>query len=361
MVHRKYDVTKKTVMNWVEQHECVRVWLSKLNGTKRLRALCLWYYCDWAKKSPEELLALKSGFECLDAERLLDRFVVDAAKYPESTRWKSVLSVKSFYRCNYRQLQAEAGKIEYYQVKTQRLPSKRKRLELYQACFNPRNRALVCMVFCSALATDTLSRLKWEHFEEDWMRQEVPHISVPPELLKGHGRGRYKGVRQETFLTPECKRELVKYRRFMEKRYGVLWSDDMHVLLTLANPPKPMCYSSITSAITRISSFAKVGFSVHDGRRIVQTALESVGTPRNWIRKIKGRKLRGEESPYSKPAVEQLRSKYREALDELEFLGGASEGGGLTGEQQRVFHDLVRVLERYPEKAEKFERFLMDL
>jgi predicted nuclease with TOPRIM domain len=35
---------------------------------------------------------------------------------------------------------------------------------------------------------------------------------------------------------------------------------------------------------------------------------------------VKGRKCSGEEAPYSKPAVQQLREKYREALSELEFL-----------------------------------------
>ena len=62
-------------------------------------------------------------------------------------------------------------------------------------------------------------------------------------------------------------------------------------------------------------------FSIHDGRRLVETALENVGTSRNWIQKIKGRKVRGEDAPYSKPAIEQLRGKYRECVGDLEFLG----------------------------------------
>ena len=64
-------------------------------------------------------------------------------------------------------------------------------------------------------------------------------------------------------------------------------------------------------------------FSIHDGRRLVETALENVGTPRNWIQKIKGRKVRGEDAPYSKPAIEQLRGKYREVVGDLEFLGAS--------------------------------------
>jgi len=198
-------------MNWVAEHDSVRVWLSKLNGTKEQRALSLWYYWDWTEKPPKELLALKSSFESLDAEKLLDCFVIDA-DYPNYLKWKSVLAVRSFYRCNYRQLQREAIKMEYYQVKPQRNPNKQKRVELYNGCFNPRDRALVCTTLCSAIALETLSNLCWSHFEENWQAQETPHISIRGELLKGHGKGKYRGIRQETFLTPEAKRELIKYR-----------------------------------------------------------------------------------------------------------------------------------------------------
>ena len=72
--------------------------------------------------------------------------------------------------------------------------------------------------------------------------------------------------------------------------------------------------------MSRISSQAGVKYRIHDGRSRLQTALENVGVSVNWVRKAKGRKVKAEESPYSKPAVEQLRAKYREALPDLEFL-----------------------------------------
>jgi hypothetical protein len=52
---------------------------------------------------------------------------------------------------------------------------------------------------------------------------------------------------------------------------------------------------------------------------VVETALEEVGIHPNWARKIRGRKVRGEESPYSQPEVEKLRAKYREAVPLLQF------------------------------------------
>lgn len=275
MAHKKYQQTETTILKWAEKHEGVRIWLSKLNGTKPQRALSLWYFCEWTKKSPEDLLTLKNSFERLDAERLLDQFVMDA-DYPNTLKWKTTLAVKSFYRCNYRQLQREAGKMDYEQKKPQRNPTKNKRLELFNACFNPRDRALICVTTCSAIALETLSHLRWTHFEEDWQAQDIPHISIPGDLLKGHGKGKYKNVRQETFLTPETKRQLIKYREYMTKRHSVLWTEDTHVFLTIEKPYEPLKYQAIGNAILRISKTARVPFGAHDGRRTVETALENV-------------------------------------------------------------------------------------
>jgi hypothetical protein len=340
---RKYRFTKNDVLQrWGYGFECVRVWLSKLNGAKATRVLNLFYFCDWAGKDPSALLELKSSFDSLDAERLLDRFVVESP-LPECTRWNSVLAVKSFFRCNYKQLQPEAGKIDYVQVRPQRSPSKQSRFELYRACFNQRDRTLICVSCCSAIALETLINLRWYHFEQDWTRQAIPHISIPSELIKGHGKGKYRGVRQETFVTPEAKQELIRYRDFMTKNYGVIWRQDSHVFLSLRKPAKPLTYPGLSTLIRTISERASVGFSIHDGRRIVETALENISTPRNWIQKIKGRKVRGEDAPYSKPAIEQLREKYREALPELEFLSVSAEVvEGFTVEELELIRDLLR-------------------
>ena len=326
----KYAYTRTTVIDhWANRFSSVRNWLTKLNGTKELRALDLFHFCDWADKSPDELLAMKCSFENIDVEKLLDRFVVEAP-LPEGLRFRSSIAVHSFFRWNYKQIQTESGKIEYVQKRPQRVPSPAQRLELFKACYNPRDRALICISCCSAIALESMHELRWSHFERDWCKQDVPHVSLPPELVKGHGRGRYRGVRQETFLTPEAKRELLKYREYMTKEFAHKWSDNDFVFLSLEKNREgaymPLSYNGLGNAVLTISQRAEVPFSIHDGRRIVETALENIGMPRNWIQKVKGRKVRGEDSPYSKPAIEQLRAKYREALPELEFL---SENVGL--------------------------------
>jgi hypothetical protein len=346
---RKHAYTKTTVLNeWACRFPSVLTWLQKLNGTKPQRAVNLSYFCEWARKDPEQLLELKANPACLDAERLVDRFTVESP-FTRSTTWNAVTAVKSFFRKNYRQLQSECGKIDYVVCDSHVFPDLAERLDVYHACFNQRDRALVGVVFTSGLALETFSRLKWSHFETDWQRQDYPHISIPGELLKGHGLGKYKGVRQETFVTPLVKMELVKYRDWMTKQYGFVWQDGMNVFYTLARNHRTKQYEALTwnglaGLIIDLSKRANVKFSIHDGRRIVETALESVGCPRNWIQKVKGRKVRGEDAPYSRPAIEQLRAKYREAVGELEFLSSSSPSLSLSDADRQI-------LERFKDPA----------
>ena len=362
MPKRKYKFTQKNVLEgWAHQYPSAKAWLSKMNGAKASRAQKFFYFCDWARLNPEQLIALKEDPRSLEAEKLLDRFVAES-DYPECTKRNSSISVRSFFRCNYRQLQQEAGKMDYCPQKPHRKPDRDKLLRLYKdGCYNQRDRALICVVSCTAIALETLSKLRWSHFEPGWEQQEIPHISLPPELLKGHGKGKYRGVRQETFVTPGTKRELIKYRSYMTKKYGVLWTEDMKVFLTIEIPRSALTYYGLNRTVKNISERAGVHFSVHDGRRIVETALENVGTSRNWIQKVKGRKVRGEDAPYSQPAVEQLRAKYRAALPELEFLSMPQLNPASMTPRQRFMEEFVNVLEKHPEKFEKFEQFILGL
>ena len=359
---KKYKLTKTSVMDqWGSRFTCVKTWLSKQNGTKAARALALWYFCEWAATTPDELLQLKSSYGCLDAERLLDRFVAEA-DFPDSVRYKSSIAVRSFFRCNYRRLESEAGKIEYVVKKERRIPTKEQRLRLYEACLNPRDRAIFCVDVCSGMALETLSKLKWHHFEEDWQSQETPYIHLPSSIIKGHGRGKYKGVMQETFITPEAKQVLKRYREWMTKKYGVEWSDDMNVFLCIDFQHEPLSYQSIASVFVDISKIAGVAFSSHDGRRILQTALENAGVMENFIRKIKGRKVRGEDNPYSRPYVDMLRRKYSLVVPDLEFIRQpAKQANKLSKDALDLFGKLNDVLETYPDKMEKFEKFILNL
>jgi hypothetical protein len=348
---QKYTVTDKNVMPWTEKYPTVLNYLSKINSYRERAATDLYLFCEWAGKTPDELLAMKSSFESLEAEKLLDKFVYSKVAFPDTRKWQITMKVRGFYRANYRSLASSAGKMEYPPAKPQNAPSKKKRKAFFESCYNPRDEALVMTVSCSALAVETLSMLRWYHFEEDWEKQEIPHISVPSDLLKGHGKGKYRGVRQETFLTPEAKAVFIRYREWFSKTFKHKWTEDDYVFLsTKRNIGEPITRSVMAVRMTRLSERSGIPWSIHDGRRIVQTALENVGTSSNWIKKVKGRKVSGEESPYSKPNIEQLRQKYREALPDLEFLneadstlkGKLEELSAKAAEKDQIIDSLVQ-------------------
>jgi hypothetical protein len=361
---QKYAQTVKTIQPWIDQHESVQVYLQRLNANKRRVAVYLYQYCAWAKKTPEELLKLKDTYENSNAEKLLDKFTIAPTVFPDSLKWHITNAVKAFYRANYRQLQSAAGHFEYVTKKAQNAPSKQTRLALFKACYTPRDRALVMASTCTAIARETMSLLRWRHFEEDWQKQEVPCIRIPSKLIKGHGKGKYRGVEQVSFLTPEAKRVFKEYRDWYQKTFNHVWTEDEHVFLVVRSRiHQPLTREGVSRAMVHISQRAGVKFGIHDGRIIVQTALENVGVSPQWIRKIKGRKVKGEESPYSKPAIEQLRDKYREALPELEFLRQSARqpAGALSKEALSFFEKFDQVLENHPDKFEKFEKFILNL
>lgn len=319
MVERKYEMTSREVIGkWAVDYPKVTTWLSKLQKKER-NAWNLWLYCSRVGKTPDELLALKEDPRSRDAEFLLDGFAANEL-LTNSVMCNVVNSVKSFYTHNYCDLAKASGRVEQIKLKPYRKHSKEEMLKIYRACQNPRDRALITFTWSTAIARETLTKMQWKHLEVDWQTQEFPHIALPDKLLKGHGLGRYRGVEQHTFLTPEAKRDLIDYRDWLERVKGAKLTVDNTVFVKLHVPwCKSLGYASMSKIATVLGKRSGVLFGWHDARRYVETALEETKINPNWARKIRGRKVKGEEAPYSRPAVEQLRKAYSEAVPLLEF------------------------------------------
>jgi len=315
--------TYEIIDKWAKRWPNVMMWLAKYPSEKvrQQKAQLLWIFCDYERVNPDELLALKDDISSHNAERLIDKFVADeGVDIPDSVKWNSVNAVKGYFAAHYRDLAKRSGAMPLEKVKPYRKPTKEDLLKLWDNCYNPRDRSLVVSIPNSTgIAKDTLTKMRWNHIEEGWENMEIPHISLPPELVKGHGKGKYQDVRQETFLTPEAKEDLLKYKDWMERVKGVTFTRDMHVYLTVEKPIKPIPYNALGKIVSDVAKRAGVEYSLHDARRYVQTALEEARLPANWARKIRGRKVRGEESPYSRPEIQKLRSAFKEALPFLMF------------------------------------------
>jgi len=315
----KFGIKLRNIIEkWGSQFPHVLTWLSKIQA-KKLDCWSLYLFCRWAKINPEELYHLKDDKNSTEAENLLDQFVAAETEYTQAVKWRSVQAVKSYFKHNYRSLEPASGKMDLQKIKPYRKPTKAQLRKLWKAAMNPRDRAIITFINSSAIAKETVVNLRWRHFEEGWETAEIPHISIEPQLIKGHGLGRYKGVRQETFLTPEAKKDLLDYREWMTRVKKVQWTKDMYVFIQVHEPFDALGYKNFDMVVRRISQNAGVPFSSHDARRFVETALEETGIHPNWARKIRGRKVRGEEAPYSQPEIEKLRAAYAKAVPLLQF------------------------------------------
>jgi hypothetical protein len=309
------------IEKWASKYPEVMAWLPKLQ-IKELNALSLYRFCQWAGKTPTELLAMKKDRSSIEIEKLLDAFVAtpkDVLGMANATMRWCIGAVRSFFKHNYIDVAKAAGALQAEKVKEYNKLSKEGLRKLWNWTQNPRDKCLITFVNSTAVAKETLSEIKWKHLEENWEKVDLPCIDLPSEILKGHGRGKYKGVRQITFLTPEAKRDLINYKEWIEHNKGRKMTPEDHIFVETYAPYRPVSYDDIGGQIWRLSKRAGVPFSLHDGRRWVNTALEQIAISENWARKIRGRKVRGEEAPYSQPAINQLREKFREAVPLLQF------------------------------------------
>jgi hypothetical protein len=187
---KKYEFTKKTVIDqWGKKYPKVTTWLAKLQE-KNQAAWFLWLYCKAVNKSPDEFLALKDDPRSREAEFLLDKFVAaETPDIPNSIKVNIVVSVRSFYKHNYCELASASGAITLIKQKPYRKHTKEELLKIYRAAQNPRDRALVTFTFSSAIAEESLTKIRWKHLENDWEKQDIQYISLPDVLIKGRARG----------------------------------------------------------------------------------------------------------------------------------------------------------------------------
>ena len=302
------------------------MWLGKM-GSKETRYVYrkrMKIFCGWCGLDPQRLLALKDDPDSLEAEHLLDRFVASR----DFTDWQKVnivTAVKSFFTYNYRELQRVSGKVSAAKQTAYRTPTAELLREFIKGAWTIRDKALVAFIASAFFREGTIPKLNWNNIEggailkPDCNGIEILHIGIMGKELKGGGKGRYAGIEQHAFLTPEVRDLLLDYKRWREIR-GEKIEEDGPIFVTEARPYRRIGVERVRGIFKAVSRRSGVKFSPHDFRRYGQTQLEEARLPPNWIRKILGHKVKGEENPYSRPKIEQLREAYRKAIPHLVFI-----------------------------------------
>lgn len=309
--------------------EEVRRWIeSYINESLKEQYLkYLEEYCQFHGKTPIELLKIKrSQKEEAIAEMMLDDFVIlwkepityegRADEIPDSVRVMAVRAVRSFYSANYADLAKKAGKKAVYVRKKD--PVAPDQGELRELCvgLNLMNIALINVLSSGGFREGTLIRLNWGHILPKREEQDVVHIRVTAKDLKGKGRGKYKDLEQHAFLTPHAVKALLDYRKWRESR-GEIITPESPLFSVVRGEPKRISAREFRAIFERACERHPFKFSPHDLRRFTQTQLETARVQPNWIRKMLGKKIKGEEEPYSRPQITKLMEAFRGAIPHL--------------------------------------------
>jgi integrase len=273
--------------------------------------------------SPQELLDLKEGGGT-KAERYLDRYLTKAKDLTESTKRGTVTAVHSFYKHNYLDLAALSGysKVRYVKVNPYVCPTQEELREILLDA-HIRGRAIVNVISSGGFRVATASKLVWGDFKELWKWDgETPvYVRVESGRLKGEG---YEGtVEQHTFMTAHACEVLLRYAEWYKKRRDL--EDDSPLFITRRSNQHTGTFANLNKLGIWKAIKSLGPFKPHDLRRFAQTQLETARISPNWIKKMQGKKLKGEEGPYSLPKIEEMRKAFRDAESYLTLAPPAAQ------------------------------------
>ena len=292
--------------------------------------------------NPDQLINLKiQGLKAVatekefQAERKLEQYLRESDMTP-SVKAEAKNAVISFYKHCWRNLNSNvASDIEAPEAK-KRTPTIEDIEALDENMTTCRDRALVWFFPSTAVRIETLTKL----FKRDLKTtgdSEVPYyMEIEAQRLKGHGVGKYKGLRQVTFVHKLAWQKLEDY--FAEaKRKGYNLTDDSPLFIAYKGhfskiekklAVKPKKVRAITqSAINQVYDNASLSawkdlevkrFSPHDFRDFTQSQLENADINANIIAPIMAHKVKNAvDSHYSSHLWQELLPKYKQALNYL--------------------------------------------
>ena len=318
---------------WLTSFPSGKTWLNKLGSPNTKRQFTNYFkiYCDTVQKTPEELINLKvEGLQNVgtakefQAENLLENFFSECKMKPTA---KLMLknAVFSFYKHNRRALEGQTAS----NIKNETPESKMRKptledLEaLESVTTSTRDKALIWFLASTSCRVGTLILLKWQDLKPT-ENMNVPFmLEIESKRLKGSGIGKYKGLKQITFLHRFAYEKLDAYKQ-EAKAKGYDLKEDSPLFCAYYNQGKiqGLGIKGINQIFDFLSLKAfgdleKKRFSPHDLREFFQSALESANIQENMISPIMAHKIKGIAQNYSSHDFKELLSKYESALPYL--------------------------------------------
>jgi len=360
---RQPSLNKELRQKYLE-YKTVRNWFNGVattsEYTKKFYLADIIEYCTWAGKTPDQLIQeRKAQLRSRDqdakmtAENLLRQYANSGLK-SANRMWRIIGSIKSFYKNNFFEITPAAVRApKRPKVKDYRIPTTddvRKMLEGSSL----RDRAILLTLYQTGLRESSLIQLKLKHIKELFEGKPPVHIGLRNQELKGI----YAGLEAHTFLGRDAADAIKRYLDWRKDVKHETPTDESFIFTRLDAVGQPVNEMAIIWVVKEACKRAGIqAFSPHDFRRATQTALESSGISGNWVRKIMGHALSGEENPYSQPKIEQLREAYARAEPKLSVTAAAPQVDRLQTVKKRMMticeetstslEDLVAELQKY--------------
>jgi integrase len=257
-----------------------------------------------------------------------------------------------------------------------RSPSVEEIRQLLGHC-TPRLRCVILIMCSSGIRIGAFDYLKWRDVEPiDVEGKKFAKLSV------------YTGEDEQytTFITPECYRALLDYRRSRERMGEKIVSDSPLIAVEKWNRaiekgvPLAVSSKALSNEIGRL--WVKAGFrtshkkthefkQVHGFRKFFRTRCESSGVSTVFVEMLMGHKV-GLAGNYTKPTPKELAEQYAKAIPSL-TLSEAAEAKSviekkvlqsdrrvvdLERENLRLSQRLDRIEKGYDELKQMFDKFM---
>lgn len=299
---------------WLNSYSSGRAWLNKLGSphTKKKFTEYFWTYCNAVKKTPDELIALKiNGLQNVgtakewQAEDLLEGFF---AHYNMKPTAKLMLknAVFSFYKHNRRALEGQTAS----NIKNETPESKKRKptlddlKTLENAGHLARDKVIVWFIASTSCRVGTVALLNWQDLKPTG-NPEVPYsLEIESKRLKSAGIGKYKGLKQITFVHKYASEKLEAYKQEAKlKGYDLKPESPLFIRYWNKGEVKSLAPKALGLFFDNLSLNAwgdleQKRFSPHDLREFFQSALENAGVNPNTISPIMAHKVRGVDQHY---------------------------------------------------------------
>lgn len=315
----------KEAYDWCMQYPEIESWFKDISElTIILYSKSMYLFHKVSGLLPSDLLELaKEGKQKGEpiAERKIETIIKNANT---STRWKKYMGIalKSFYKHSYYDLAKKSLHVDIARKKPIRCPIQQE-IKDFKLGMHIRDVTIVDFLACVPVREGTLIRLKWGHVWDELIdKPRIPcHIGIMGHELKGSGLDKYKDLEMHGFLHEDAVKSLLKYKTWREEVLGETITRDSWLFATIRaqseNKYKQILTTDIRMAFLKAKRRTGINISPHDIRRYVETQLEEARLQPNWIRKIMGKTIKGEEAPYSRPKIDQLRDEFARATPHL--------------------------------------------